>query len=38
MKGVKCGEKAAKTAEAVAGPTPFNTVSSSTALETSGRL
>lgn len=38
MKGVKWGAKAAKTAEAVAGPTPFNTLSSETAFDTSGRL
>ena len=37
MKGATAGSKAARTAEAVAGPTPLRTVSSETAFETSGR-
>jgi hypothetical protein len=38
MKGVKLGAKAAKTAEAVAGPTPFNALNSVIAFDISGRL
>lgn len=38
IKGVKFGAKAAKTAEAVAGPTPFNALSSEIAFDISGRL
>lgn len=36
MKGATSGAYAARTADAVAGPTPFKTVSSDTAFDTSG--
>lgn len=36
MNGATSGAYAAKTADAVAGPTPFNTVSSEIAFETFG--